>query len=627
MTGKKITELTGSISPSITGSTVVAYGGKTYKTTLSTLKQVVVDGQSHYFTGSQKISGSLLVGTGSFHTDNPEILHVENSGSFNLAHFEGNHSAYSQINVKNINSGSNASTDLVITADNGTENVHFIDLGMNSSTYTGGFVGLANDAYLLNVGKDLYVGTVGGISHPSQLKLFANNSWENPQITISGSGQISFNTSSVSSGFAYEFSGSVKLKNNLNVSGSVTASYFVGDGSQLTNLSSQSTNVSMFLSSSTFNTFTSSYNDTSASFNTRILAATNEQNISNLATTGSNTFNGNQTINGSLILDNGAIIKDNINNSISFGYLAADTNQGTQSVAIGNGAGYQNQQHGAIAIGPNAGSSTQQSNGIAIGSLAGTTLQNTGSIAIGTQAGGTNQGEKAISLGYWSGKNDQEDYAISIGNLAGVTSQGLSAISIGNLAGSELQGSRSIAIGQQAGASNQGEYSIALGVLAGSMNQAANSIVINASGTVLQNTTTGSLKIAPIRNITGSSGILQYDDTTKEVSYSNTFSGSLTASYFVGDGSGLTNLPTPTLISSGLSTPGSAVVANDTDVDINFSGVGTKFSFAQSGMTINGFTILSQVTSSFVDDTAAAAGGVPLQGLYRSGSYVLIRLT
>ena len=39
--------------------------------------------------------------------------------------------------------------------------------------------------------------------------------------------------------------------------------------------------------------------------------------------------------------------------------------------------------------------------------------------------------------------------------------------------------------------------------------------------------------------------------------------------------------------------------------------------------------VLSQVSSSlnFVNDTAAAAGGVPLGGLYRSGSFILIRLS
>ena len=228
MAGKKITELSSSIAPSLTGVTAVAYGGITYKTTLSTLRQTLVDSGSHYFTGSQHINGdltitgsikSLIVGTGSFHVNNPEVLHVQNSGSYNVVHFEGNHPAYTQINLKNTNSGSNASGDIVVTADNGTEGVHYVDLGINSSTYTGGYVGLANDAYLLNVGKDLYVGTVGGINHPANLKLFAQNSWEEPQITISGSRQIAFNTGSVSSGYTYEFSGSAKLQNDVDIVG------------------------------------------------------------------------------------------------------------------------------------------------------------------------------------------------------------------------------------------------------------------------------------------------------------------------------------------------------------------------------------------------------------------------
>jgi hypothetical protein len=230
MAGKKITELSSSIAPSLTGVTAVAFGGTTYKSTLSTLRQTLVDSGSHRFTGSQFISGSLTltgsmpnltVGSGTYHVDNPEILHVQNSGSFNIAHFEANNQYYAQVNIKNTNSGNNSSTDLVVTADNGTEGVHYVDLGINSSTYTGGLVGLANDSYLLNVGKDMYIGTVGGANHPANLKLFAENLWENPQISISGSRQISFNTGSVSSGYTYEFSGSVKLNNNLKTSGSV----------------------------------------------------------------------------------------------------------------------------------------------------------------------------------------------------------------------------------------------------------------------------------------------------------------------------------------------------------------------------------------------------------------------
>jgi hypothetical protein len=226
MASKKISQLTSGSIPSLSGVTAVVYSGTTFQQTLSSLRQVLVDSGSHHFTGSQYISGNLtidgkipnlIVGTGSFHNDNPEVLHVENSGSYNLVHFQGNSNIYSQVNIKNTNSGTNASTDLVLTADNGSENVHYIDLGINSSTYTGGLVGYENDAYLLNVGKDLYVGTVGGISHPSQVKIFANNLWEEPQITISGSRQIAFNTDLVSNGYTYEFSGSLKLNNGTTI--------------------------------------------------------------------------------------------------------------------------------------------------------------------------------------------------------------------------------------------------------------------------------------------------------------------------------------------------------------------------------------------------------------------------
>jgi hypothetical protein len=191
----------------------------------------------HGFTGSLRVSGSIITNgiwnnegmyiSGSVVIGEPVItngpntpkLHVKNSGSFNIAHFEANNEYYAQVNITNTNSSSLASGDIVVTADNGNETVHFVNLGINSSTYNGGYVGYENDAYLLNVGKDLYVGTVGGASHPAELKLFANNSWENPQITVHTGSEISFNTNSVTPGYLYEFSGSVKLQDELKVDG------------------------------------------------------------------------------------------------------------------------------------------------------------------------------------------------------------------------------------------------------------------------------------------------------------------------------------------------------------------------------------------------------------------------
>lgn len=287
MAGKKISQLSSSLSPNLTGYTVFDNGSTTYKTTLQTLRNVLVDSGSHNFTGSQIINGNLIVsgsitaqsyilsssvthitvenisgssnfgnslddkhtftgslnttgsvnitgslnlkgigdfkqlivGTGSFDTISPEALHVEVSGSYNIARFDALNNSYAQLNFQNHSGHHFASTDIVATANNGTENNHYIDLGINSENYDGGYVGYGNDSYLINVGKDMFVGTVGGTGHPANLKLFAENLWENPQMTISGSRQISFNTGSVSEGYTYEFSGSVKLNHDVQMDG------------------------------------------------------------------------------------------------------------------------------------------------------------------------------------------------------------------------------------------------------------------------------------------------------------------------------------------------------------------------------------------------------------------------
>jgi transcriptional regulator GlxA family with amidase domain len=69
---------------------------------------------------------------------------------------------------------------------------------------------------------------------------------------------------------------------------------------------------------------------------------------------------------------------------------------------------------------------------------------------------------------------------------------------------------------------------------------------------------------------------------------------------------------------------------------INGSPNATSASYATTAATASylnpitdSFVVLTQVSQSlnFVDDTAAAAGGVPLGGLYRNGNFILIRLS
>lgn len=174
-----------------------------------------------------KISNAVIVGSGSLVSGNPEMIHVYSSGSFNIANFIGDTETYSQINVKNINDTSGASSDIVVTADNGNEEIHYVNLGINSSgwEFQTSSIGYQNDGYLYNVGQDMYVGVMEPASpEHGHLHLFSEGMWQNSSINIVESGSVAFGTGSVTSGFTFEFSGSVKLQNNLEVDGGITGS-------------------------------------------------------------------------------------------------------------------------------------------------------------------------------------------------------------------------------------------------------------------------------------------------------------------------------------------------------------------------------------------------------------------
>jgi hypothetical protein len=141
-------------------------------------------------------------------------------------------------------------------------------------------------------------------------------------------------------------------------------------------------------------------------------------------------------------------------------------------------------------------------------------------VAFGQSAGLTSQGQSAVAIGSYAGNTSQGQSAVAIGTYAGNLGQSLGAVSIGPQAGETNQGWRAIAIGALAGPSNQGQFSIAIGYGAGNGDAVANSIIINATGSNLVGAAAG-FYVAPIRNISATSGVLQYNATTKEVSYSN----------------------------------------------------------------------------------------------------------
>ena len=204
--------------------------------------------------------------------------------------------------------------------------------------------------------------------------------------------------------------------------------------------------------------------------------------------------------------------------SVAIGNSAGNNGQETNCVAIGNNAGNLSQKLDAIAIGNEAGLITQGQDSIAIGLKAGKNGQVAKGIAIGRQAGETTQGNHAVAVGWSSGNDTQGSDAVAIGTFAGSTTQQSGAIAIGDNAGRTSQGTNGIAIGIYSGNNNQGANSIAIGKFAGLTNQSAGSIILNATGSILDATTTGTF-IKPVRNVSTAYQLF-YNPTTGEISYS-----------------------------------------------------------------------------------------------------------
>jgi hypothetical protein len=81
------------------------------------------------------------------------------TNSYNAIVARGTLNNYFQLNIQNQSNGNTASSDVVATADNGTETVNYVDLGINSSTNTQNVMGAANDAYLYTTGNNFLIGT------------------------------------------------------------------------------------------------------------------------------------------------------------------------------------------------------------------------------------------------------------------------------------------------------------------------------------------------------------------------------------------------------------------------------------------------------------------------------------
>lgn len=170
----------------------------------------------HYINGMSEImrlqSGRMAVGSNSFDATNPEKLLIDAgvTTSYNLMTGKGSIDNYLQINVKNSSAGGSASSDVVATSNNGTESVNYIDMGINSGSYTNvssPVLGGANTAYLYTTGNDFVIGN-GTAAKP--IRFFTGGfAAANERMRIDGTGKVGIGNTTPSE--VLDITGNVKI--------------------------------------------------------------------------------------------------------------------------------------------------------------------------------------------------------------------------------------------------------------------------------------------------------------------------------------------------------------------------------------------------------------------------------
>jgi len=115
-----------------------------------------------------KVDGGLEVGTA-------PTVNFPGRG----AYFGGNVDADYQVIVQNKSTGTSASSDFVLAADNATATTKLVRLAMNSSNFTGNFIGSQGDTGIVRFANDGHIDVLGGnaaVSSDGNVFITANTS-------------------------------------------------------------------------------------------------------------------------------------------------------------------------------------------------------------------------------------------------------------------------------------------------------------------------------------------------------------------------------------------------------------------------------------------------------------------
>ena len=209
-----ITDLTDSTNPG-DGALVVA-GGVGIGGTLNVFGNITTATGNIITTSAGIFYGNASTGFGAIYAGVPTGYTVLPN---TITQFSANADTYAQINFQNINSGTFASTDFVATADNGTDGSHYIDVGINSSTYNDPEYSamLADDGYLYVRGDEEGGNLVVGTATPGGVIRFISGGTESANIVATMYAKDTQSTSTTTGSFV--LTGGAGISQNLNVGG------------------------------------------------------------------------------------------------------------------------------------------------------------------------------------------------------------------------------------------------------------------------------------------------------------------------------------------------------------------------------------------------------------------------
>lgn len=208
------------VSGSITGS---LFGTASYAQNAATASNILGGKATHipfFITDTtlatsslyQSGSGTVIINQDNATSANPEALYVwqPSTTSINVISGKGNLNNYLQLNIQNTNQGTNASSDVVATANNGDETSKYIDMGINSENFSGD-IGGVNDAYLYSTGRHLHIGNAS--NYPIQFFAGGVDTDANKKFELNTNGQ-------------HNMTGSLEISGGLKVNQGITGSLF-----------------------------------------------------------------------------------------------------------------------------------------------------------------------------------------------------------------------------------------------------------------------------------------------------------------------------------------------------------------------------------------------------------------